>query len=155
MTNRIVRGAFATAILCASFGCAAFRYQHGIGVTAEPPPEPVASHSGPAPQFAEVQAIFTRSCAIPDCHRGGLEDGPPEGLDLSEGKSYGNLVGVKAGEIDLLRVAPGKPDVSYLYRKITPGAEIAWHRMPLDRPELPAAERQLIRDWIAAGAKDR
>ena len=155
--RRRTTGALATGALAlvvgGSIGCAVFRYQHGLGGGAAAA-EPVATApSGAVPKYADVQAIFDRSCAIPECHRGGGEDGPPEGLDLSAGRSYDNIVGVAAHEMDLKRVAPGDPNGSYLFRKITPGAEISWHRMPLDRPELPAADRQLIRDWIAGGAK--
>jgi len=137
-------------------GCTVFEAQHSSrsrkpGLATAPSPAPNSSAT-----LTKVQnEIFTPKCAIPDCHASkapGAEEGPPEGLILENGKSHEAIVKVQAHEFDLLRVAPGDPDNSYLVRKITPGAQIAWHRMPLDHPELKDSERQLIRDWIAAGA---
>jgi hypothetical protein len=47
-------------------------------------------------------------------------------------------------------VAPGDPDGSSLWKKLT-GTAIG-PQMPLQRPRLSADQVQLLRDWIAAGA---
>ncbi|RMF61073.1 MAG: hypothetical protein D6746_06025 [Bacteroidetes bacterium] len=107
-----------------------------------PPPSEVS--------FADVQNIFTASCALSGCHTGTF---PPQGLNLSAGQAYGNLVGVPSQEDPSLnRVEPGDPDRSYLYLKITGAPGIRGGRMPLGRDPLPQAQIDLIRAWIEAGA---
>jgi hypothetical protein len=49
-------------------------------------------------------------------------------------------------------VTPGDPDGSVLMKKLTGTA--AGPQMPLHRPRLSSAQVQLLRDWIAAGAKN-
>ena len=71
---------------------------------------------------------------------------------LAQGFAYQNTVGVPSVEIpSLLRIAPGDPSNSYLYRKIT-GAGISGDRMPQNGPPLNAAQIKLVRDWIRRGA---
>ncbi|MFN7142154.1 MAG: hypothetical protein ACK4YP_00135, partial [Myxococcota bacterium] len=75
----------------------------------------------PAPTLTQVQAeILTPSCAFSTCHGGG--GGGAADLDLSDGRSHAELVGVEStdapGEI---LVVPGDPDASYLVKKCTPG----------------------------------
>ncbi len=166
--NRILASLAPAGLTFALAGCAVFVAQHSpTPVPAEPvPPAPVvASAASPAPAltaggpatFTRVQnEIFGPKCAIPECHvtpPPTADDGPPSGLIFEAGKSYDMIVGVRSKEMDLMRVAPGDPDNSFVLRKVTPGAKIAWHAMPLDKPPLSDAERGLIRQWIAAGAK--
>ena len=98
---------------------------------------------------ADVQPIFTRSCARSGCHAGAVLS---QGLSLEEGKSYDLLVGVPSAEDpSLARVEPGDSDLSYLIKKIE-GTGLG-DRMPADGPPyLPDGEIQLIRDWIDQGA---
>ena len=60
-----------------------------------------------AASYADIQcAIFTPSCAQSGCHSGAL---PRAGLDLSEGVSHGQLVGiVSAEQPPLLRGGPAQ-----------------------------------------------
>lgn len=64
----------------------------------------------------------------------------------------GDVIGVRAFERpDLLRVAPGDPDQSYLAWKIAGDPRIDGGRMPLGAtfdPRWPV----LVRAWIEAGA---
>jgi hypothetical protein len=103
----------------------------------------------PEPNFTtEVQPIFDTNCAFSNCH------GFSGGLTLSAGVSYSMLVNHRSFGSSLTRVAPGDPDNSFLYLKIT-GCQrprCAGERMPSGRPPLAAAQIQLIHDWIAAGA---
>lgn len=97
---------------------------------------------------ADVQPIFTRSCAISGCHSGTVV---AQGLSLEASKSYDNLVRVPSTEDSTkLRVNPGMSDLSYLIQKIE-GTGLG-DRMPSGDPPLPEAEIQLIRDWIDQGA---
>jgi hypothetical protein len=56
----------------------------------------------------------------------------------------------------LLRVSPGKPADSYLYRKITgTHAQVggSGERMPFGESSLTAEEVDRVRRWIEGGAK--
>ena len=78
--------------------------------------------------------------------------GQQEGQVLSPGRAYASVVGVQSHQNpSLLRVAPGDPANSYLYRKIV-GAGITGDRMPQGGPYLNDAQIKLIRDWIRRGA---
>ena len=59
-------------------------------------------------------------------------------LDLTAGTAYGQLVGVRSTQLrNLKRVDPGKPDVSYLVRKIRGGPNISGTSMPQGCPATP------------------
>jgi hypothetical protein len=110
-----------------------------------PPPDP-------GPTLAVVQAtVFTPHCALPPCHAlPALE----QGMNLSAGQTYVSTVGVVATELSgFKRVAPGNAADSYLYMKIAGDPRIAGDRMPFGGT-LTAAEIELVRAWIDAGAKN-
>jgi hypothetical protein len=93
--------------------------------------------------------VFTPSCATLGCHDPIGQQGQ---VVLSAGRSYASVVGVPSTQTpQLQRVAPGDPDNSYLYRKLT-GAGIVGERMPLQMPPLSAEKLKLVRDWIRRGA---
>lgn len=113
----------------------------------------VGPGNGTEATFARIQSeIFDQSCV--GCHRGGSSG--PGALDLSSADvSYANLVNVPANHVDaagLTRVVPNDPDASFLVMKLEGGPDLAGDRMPFGGAPLPAAEIQLVRDWIAAGA---
>lgn len=54
---------------------------------------------------------------------------------------------------ELLRVNPGNPDESYLIHKLEGREGIVGSRMPLTSPPLSEAELELVRKWIAGGAR--
>lgn len=88
-----------------------------------------------APDFdRQVAPILARRCL--DCHSG---PDPKGGLDLSRRSAL--FRGGANGEA----VVPGKPDESLIWE------QIADDTMPPKRP-LPVAEKQVLRQWIAAGA---
>ena len=103
----------------------------------------------------EVQPIFSARCAIPFCHSGAV---PTQGLDLSAGRSYAGIVNRPSTERPGLKIVDaGAPDMSYLEWKIggAPlGQSIVGSPMPLTGGPLSAAERAIIRRWIAEGARD-
>ncbi|HKS23334.1 MAG TPA: hypothetical protein VJZ76_11080 [Thermoanaerobaculia bacterium] len=104
----------------------------------------------PTATFTRVQnEIFTPTCAAIGCHD---TLGHQEGQILTAGRAYASTVGVASTQMpQLLRVAPGDPTNSYLYRKIT-GAGITGDRMPQGGPNLNDAQIKLVRDWIRRGA---
>jgi YVTN family beta-propeller protein len=88
-----------------------------------------------------VQRIFDWSCSATDCHGGGNVGG---GLLLT---SWSNLIaGSRYGEV----IVPFRPEESHLIDHLTGAAQ---PRMPLSRDSLPESEIDLIRDWVADGAR--
>ena len=118
----------------------------GEGVPA--PPE-----SGTVPTtWPQIQAqILGPTCAQP-CHHGGAA---PKGLSLDDAGALQNLVGVASAELpSMQRVAPGRPDDSYLFVKVA-GADPrrVGARMPRTGPPfLTNGQIAALRKWIAAGA---
>jgi hypothetical protein len=101
---------------------------------------------------AQVQPIFTSNCALSGCHAG---SNPAQGMNLSDGQAYANIVNVQSNESSLLRVKPGEPDESYLVHKIqgTQGSVGgSGGQMPLGGTPLTQAQIDLIREWITDGA---
>lgn len=98
--------------------------------------------------LASIQAqVLTPLCTV--CHAGSAA---PLGLRLDAANSYLALVGVASVEVPALqRVAPGRPDDSYLVQKLEGHAAVG-ARMPLGGPYLDASTVTLIRQWITAGA---
>ncbi len=95
------------------------------------------------------QTIFGAICT--NCHTG---VNAPRGLRLdSEENSYAFLVSRTADEVPtLMRVNPGKPDDSYLVKKLEGTADIVGARMPLGGPYLSQEQIDQVRSWIANGA---
>lgn len=100
---------------------------------------------------AEVEPIFVKECG--ECHGG---ERPKKGLDLSAGKGFANLVGKKSVEVpELLLVAPGDPEGSYLWHKLQHTAKEG-KGMPrgiFSSRKLTDAELKVIREWIEQGAR--
>lgn len=115
-------------------------------------PRDVPRDTGPAdagtPAYAAVQAIFNASCT--SCHGGS------GALNLGASVSYANLVNVAAAggscaSSGMLRVAPGDPTNSLLYRKVA-ATQPCGNSMPRGGPALAPADVEIIRRWIAGGA---
>lgn len=106
---------------------------------------------GDAPgTLSEIEAeIFAKSCAFAACHKGA---GPAGGLNL-EGATHAKLVGVTATGAAKPLIAPGDPEGSYLFEKLTVAIPSNGDQMPPGAP-LASAKIELIRSWIAAGAAD-
>lgn len=99
----------------------------------------------------DVAPLLKSRCVM--CHLPGAEQG---GLALHPKGAYKNLVGVPSTQSALLRVAPGKPEESYLYRKLM-GTHLAaggtGERMPFGDLQLTTQEIERIKRWIETGAK--
>ncbi|HEU4366293.1 MAG TPA: hypothetical protein VFT13_12605 [Candidatus Krumholzibacteria bacterium] len=91
----------------------------------------------------DIQPIFNSRCAIAGCH---VQPAPTGGLDLTEGQSWANLVGVRAQSFPGERVVAGSPAGSVLYLLVETGS------MPQVGGPLSTAQIELIRKWIADGA---
>lgn len=112
---------------------------------------PVTAQAGDIQFARDVVPIFKSSCVM--CH---LPGNSPAGLALHPKGGYANLVGVASTQSPQLRVAPGQPEESYLYRKLVgthAAASGSGERMPFGDMQLSADQIDVIRRWIADGAK--
>jgi Carboxypeptidase regulatory-like domain len=105
--------------------------------------------------YAEVQRVWEKyGCT--GCH-----PGVNPSLDLREGNSYDELVGIAALEDpSLVRVVAGDPERSFLYLKLGGAAPIGdipaiGTRMPPRAPPIDEADLELVRRWIEQGAKNQ
>ena len=108
----------------------------------------VLSACGPAGTLSKVESdVFAKSCAQTSCHKGTSSAG---NVNL-EGKTHARLVGVASTVPGELLVVPGKPDASLLMKRLKP---VAPYSVMPPGEALDAERLELIRSWIAAGAKD-
>ena len=111
------------------------RAANALGIVFDNP----ADAGRPSPSFnADILPILTSRCAFAGCHVAG----GPDGIDL---RTYDTVI---AGGEDDDTVIAGDARESELVEQIVEG------EMPPDGPPLPAAQIQLIIDWINEGAKD-
>jgi methionine-rich copper-binding protein CopC len=126
----------------------------GVGLDANGRP-PAESGAGQPPVTSDANAfrviqdtIFTPVCTA--CHAGASA---PMGLRLDSANAYAMLVNVPSAQVSSLRrINPGDPTNSYLLQKVEGRAAVG-SRMPLGGGALPQASIDLLRNWIAAGAK--
>jgi hypothetical protein len=110
--------------------------------------------TGAPVSYREVQGVF-EEYGCTGCH-----PGVNPSLDLTEGNSYDQLVGIPALEDPtLFRVVAGDPARSFLYLKLggePPVADIPaiGTRMPPRAPPIDPDDLDLVRRWILQGAKD-
>jgi len=104
------------------------------------------------PTLPEIQAnVFTPSCALSFCHGEGMS----AQLDLRDGNSFSNLVGVPSVEVPTLeRVTPFDPDASYLICKLEACPEMSGQQMPVFPGPLDQTVIDVIRTWILLGAPE-
>ena len=76
------------------------------------------------------------------------------GLNLDHAVAYAQLVNVASRERpDVLRVAPGNPDASYLIHKVEGQPGIIGRQMPFNGPPfLTGGQIAIMRRWIQIGA---
>jgi mono/diheme cytochrome c family protein len=101
-----------------------------------PPTQPPAANVVTRTFASDVRPIFQRKCI--SCHGGGKIKG---GLDLRTVPAI--LAGGESGS----SIKPGDPARSLLWESI------ATNKMPPSRNKLTEAERKIVQDWIAGGAK--
>ena len=119
---------------------------------------------------ADVMPLFNLSCGFSSCHgssvnaQGGLFLGAQGAKGSDAARVRMLIVGVKAAEIPSLPyVTAGEPTKSFLMHKMDgdqatlssqcapPGCQ---ESMPQGNDPLPAAQRDIVRRWIAQGALD-
>jgi hypothetical protein len=103
----------------------------------------------PKSYAADIEPLFVADCLNMGCHR---PPAPSEGLDLSAGNGYAELVNVPSEQCaQRLLVTPGNPGESYLLDKLLGQNMCTGSQMPKSSP-LPAAQIQAVADWICTGA---
>jgi hypothetical protein len=140
----------------------------------EPPADGESGHAALVPCVApravdtsdvsfrrDVAPVFERRCNRFSCHGGSYDHGVRLRGEPSEVRA--RIVGVPAAGADMPYVTPGDPEESFLLRKVEGDFCGITHRcrreacgapMPKGKGVLPSAERDAIRRWIVAGARD-
>jgi hypothetical protein len=111
--------------------------------------------------FGEVYATFfpaNTNARCNYCHGLQATDTSNGKLHMGEDKAtaYAALVGKTSSSSHCgsrALVVPGDPEASLLYQKLSEPSPCG-SRMPLGGALLSAAQREMVRSWIAAGAKD-
>ncbi len=104
--------------------------------------------------FERVGRLLQSRCAMPGCHAG---PDARQGLRLESDRIYRSAVNVRARtDPRALRVAPGSPDQSLLYRKLLPHDQGHYRgpRMPLSMDPLTDEQIALVRQWIESFPAD-
>lgn len=126
---------------------------------------PVSFDATPAVSFSrDVMPVFGQSCAFSTCH--GSTVGPANGVFLGRdaAKVHSAIVNVRGDELAAMPfVTPGNPRESYLMRKLD-GSQCALDAkctggsckdsMPKNTDLLDVTTRDIVRRWIAQGAKN-
>jgi hypothetical protein len=114
------------------------------------PPSPLE------PTFANVQReIFNKSCAFSSCHGA---TGHRGNMILTEGQAYEQIVNVKCSidegkTVQRYRIAPGDPNNSMMYIKLTHPGPDEGDKMPQGTETgLDPSKIDLLRRWILRGA---
>lgn len=94
--------------------------------------------------YKDIRPILQANCQ--GCHQ------PAKAKSVGEYVMTSYDLLIKAGESEEAPVVPGKPDGSYLVQLITP--ENGQAEMPRGKKPLHKAEIELVRKWIAQGAKN-
>jgi hypothetical protein len=106
--------------------------------------------------FTTIQTqVFTVSCTFSACHSA---DSPQQGMNLTAGSAYANLVNVPSVELADLgiaedRVTPGQPAQSYIIEKLKNNPPRSGVQMPVGQP-LDTARIDLVMRWIQEGAQN-
>lgn len=110
------------------------------------------------PSFSrDLMPVLRQTCGISSgCHAG---PDAQKGLRLdSDSAAYANLVNVVASysASGMMRVRPGKPDSSLMYRVLStdPTYRLGYYRMPVAQYALPSQTVETIKNWITKGALD-
>ena len=117
-----------------------------------PSPDLVPTFASIQREIFEVTDLAGRNACV-SCHTNAGGRIPPQGLNLT-GDSYSSLVNVPSrGKPQLMRVAPGDPENSYLIHKMEGRSGIVGLKMPFNGPPfLTAGQIQVVKRWIEIGA---
>lgn len=123
-----------------------------------PPPTPTPPTTPTTPATGTLTAtlssiqreVFNPACVV---HHG--PSAAEADLDISEGRSFENLVNVRSAQVDLYLVEPGDAENSYLIHKLDGRAGIVGARMPIGSGGFLSDEAiDVIKQWINQGARN-
>jgi WD40 repeat protein len=115
----------------------------GSTLLAQSKDEKPAAAQAEVSYYKDIRPLFAQHCQ--GCHQPAKAQG---GFIMT---SHDQLL--KAGESEKPAVVPGKPDDSHIVQQITPKGEKR-PAMPREKDPLSEREVDLIKKWIAQGAKD-
>ena len=126
---------------------------HSGGLDSSPVVIDVVQANVTSPSFRdEVAPLMRGGCTPAGCHDFAAPGGNLR-LDTTPEIMFLDVVRRAAGTYPVLsRVAPGQPDRSFLFLKISRSDPPAGRQMPLGAPRLEAAEVGAVLRWIEAGA---
>ena len=108
--------------------------------------------AAPLSYAEDIEPLFVEGCTSMGCHGSGPMPAQ-EGLRLSIGDGYDNLVGVVADQCGgRLLVEPGQPNSSYLLDKILGINLCSGTKMPKMGAGLSTEESDMVSQWICSGA---
>lgn len=145
--------------------CLAFLFLSGCSETTEVPPVEIDEQFNGFESFT-VAEILTKTCALPECHRG---DAAENGLSFesyskmikgSIGRHFGahdheNLPKTMHGTVyGGSPVVPFDAENSLMYNLITGNITDPGLRMPFEDETLSPSQINILKDWINKGARD-
>ncbi len=124
-----------------------------------PPTDPATPTTPTTPATGTLTAtlssiqreVFNPACVV---HHGPSD--AQAGLDISEGRSFENLVNVPSTQVGLNLVTPNDAENSYLIHKLDGREGIVGGRMPINSSGsfLTDEAIDVIKQWINAGAQN-
>lgn len=115
---------------------------------------PTPDSTGPAATFTDVyDRVLSIACSSGYCHGGGQGGWT---FSADRGATYAELVGTASARCSgLKKVEPGQPERSALYLKLRGNfmGVCTGNTMPPTEERATAAQLEIVRSWIAAGAK--
>ena len=131
----------------------------------DPPTAPTPTPTTPTPTTPTPPATGTLTATLSSIQREVfnpvcvVHHGPSAaeaGLDISEGRSFENLVNVPSTQVGLDLVTPNDAENSYLIHKLDGRAGIVGARMPISSGGgfLPDEVVDVIKQWINEGARN-
>ena len=113
-------------------------------------PTPPATGTLTATLSSIQREVFNPACVV---HHG--PSAAEAGLDLSEGRSFENLVNVPSTQVGIDLVTPSDAENSYLIHKLDGRAGIVGARMPIGSGGFLSDEAiDVIKQWIDQGARN-
>ena len=112
---------------------------------------PVVPDGTPVSYAEHLEPLVIARCL--NCH---TTEEPEAELVLEIGTGYGQMVNRASTQVpEVLIVAPGDPEASYLWQKLVHDVEIGrgMPRTVIGAIELPSNELDLYRRWIEDGAR--
>ena len=117
-------------------------------------PTPPTTTPTPTPGALTATLSSIQSVVFNDSCIGHHGDPADADLDLRDGQSFSNLVNRQSIQVALDLVEPNDAENSYLIHKLDGRAGIVGQRMPVGGPFLSAADIDVIKQWINAGAQN-